>query len=48
VAAISIGGDTARGVAADLDVTGGLLIETGEGYVRVAFGEIHHLDVNQG
>jgi len=43
-----VSGDTARGVAADLDETGGLLVQTGEGVVRVAFGEIHHLDVDQG
>ena len=48
VEATTVGGDTARGVAADLDETGGLLVETDEGFVRVAFGEIHHLDVNQG
>ena len=48
VEATTVGGDTARGVAAELDETGGLLIETGDGVVRVAFGEIHHLDVNQG
>ncbi|MGI8617147.1 MAG: biotin--[acetyl-CoA-carboxylase] ligase [Actinomycetota bacterium] len=47
VEAIAVGGDTARGVAADVDDTGALLIETGEGPVRVAFGEIHHLTVNQ-
>jgi BirA family biotin operon repressor/biotin-[acetyl-CoA-carboxylase] ligase len=48
VEATTVGGDTARGVAAGLDETGGLLVETGEGSIRVAFGEIHHLDVNQG
>jgi BirA family biotin operon repressor/biotin-[acetyl-CoA-carboxylase] ligase len=48
VVATTVGGDTARGVAADLDETGGLLLETGEGVVRVAFGEIHHLDVDHG
>jgi BirA family biotin operon repressor/biotin-[acetyl-CoA-carboxylase] ligase len=48
VEATTVGGDTARGVAADLDETGALLIETDEGPVRVAFGEIRYLGVNQG
>jgi BirA family transcriptional regulator, biotin operon repressor / biotin---[acetyl-CoA-carboxylase] ligase len=48
VEAATVGGDTASGVAVDLDETGALLIETGEGLVRVAFGEIQHLGVNQG
>ena len=48
VEATTVGGDTASGVAADLDETGALLIDTGGGVVRVAFGEIQHLDVNQG
>lgn len=48
VEATTVDGDTASGVAADLDETGGLLVESREGVVRVAFGEIHHLDVNQG
>jgi BirA family biotin operon repressor/biotin-[acetyl-CoA-carboxylase] ligase len=48
VEATTVGGDTASGVAADLDETGALLIESGEGVVRVAFGEIQHLGVNQG
>jgi BirA family transcriptional regulator, biotin operon repressor / biotin---[acetyl-CoA-carboxylase] ligase len=45
VEATTVGGDTARGLAADLDDTGALLIETEKpgGRVRVAFGEIHHL-----
>jgi BirA family transcriptional regulator, biotin operon repressor / biotin---[acetyl-CoA-carboxylase] ligase len=47
VEATTVGGDTASGVAADLDETGALLIETGTGIVRVAFGEIQHLGVNQ-
>jgi BirA family biotin operon repressor/biotin-[acetyl-CoA-carboxylase] ligase len=48
VEATTVGGDTATGVAADLDETGALLIDTGAGLVRVAFGEIRHLGVNQG
>ena len=48
VEATTVGGDTARGVATDLDETGGMLVETDEGFVRIAFGEIHHLDVDQG
>jgi BirA family biotin operon repressor/biotin-[acetyl-CoA-carboxylase] ligase len=47
VEATTVGGDTPSGVAADLDDTGALLIDTGEGVVRVAFGEIQHLGVNQ-
>jgi BirA family transcriptional regulator, biotin operon repressor / biotin---[acetyl-CoA-carboxylase] ligase len=48
VEATTVGGDTARGIAADLDETGALLIETEAGVVEVAFGEIHHLGVNGG
>jgi biotin-(acetyl-CoA carboxylase) ligase len=48
VEATTVGGGTTRGVAADLDETGALLIETGRGVVRVAFGQVHHLDVNRG
>jgi BirA family transcriptional regulator, biotin operon repressor / biotin---[acetyl-CoA-carboxylase] ligase len=48
VEATTVGGDTASGVATDLDETGALLIETGGGLVRVAFGEIQHLGVNLG
>ncbi len=48
VEATTFGGDTASGVAADLDETGALLIDTAGGLVRVAFGEIRHLGVNQG
>ncbi len=48
VEATTVGGDTASGVAADLDGTGALLVDTGEGIVRVAFGEVRHLGVNQG
>ena len=45
VEATTVGGDTARGVATDLDDTGALLIDTEKpgGRVRVAAGEIHHL-----
>ena len=48
VEATTVGGDTARGVAADLDETGALLVDTDSGRLRVAFGQIHHLDVDQG
>jgi BirA family transcriptional regulator, biotin operon repressor / biotin---[acetyl-CoA-carboxylase] ligase len=48
VEATTVRGDTARGVAADLDETGSLLIDTDAGRLRVAFGEIHHLEVDQG
>ncbi len=48
VEATTVGGDTASGVAADIDGTGALLIDTAEGLERVAFGEIKHLDVDQG
>jgi hypothetical protein len=44
VEATAVGGDVVRGVAADLDETGALLIDTGAGRVRVAFGEIRHLE----
>ncbi len=46
----TIDGNSVRGVAADLDDTGALLIDTEEpgGRVRVAFGEIQHLGVDQG
>jgi BirA family biotin operon repressor/biotin-[acetyl-CoA-carboxylase] ligase len=47
VEATTVGGDAARGVAADVDETGALLIDTDAGRVTVAFGEIQHLDVNQ-
>jgi BirA family biotin operon repressor/biotin-[acetyl-CoA-carboxylase] ligase len=43
VEATTVGGDTVRGVAADLDETGALLIDSADGRVRVAFGEIRHL-----
>jgi BirA family biotin operon repressor/biotin-[acetyl-CoA-carboxylase] ligase len=43
VEATTVGGDAARGVAADLDDDGALLIDTDAGRVRVAFGEVHHL-----
>jgi len=54
VEATTVAGDVSRGTAVDLDGTGALLIEVRQGRarerqrVRVAFGEIHHLDVNQG
>jgi BirA family biotin operon repressor/biotin-[acetyl-CoA-carboxylase] ligase len=43
VEATTVGGDAVRGVAADLDDTGALLVDTDAGRVRVAFGEVHHL-----
>ena len=46
VEATTVGGITASGVATDLDETGALLIDTGGGVLRVAFGEIRHLDVD--
>jgi BirA family biotin operon repressor/biotin-[acetyl-CoA-carboxylase] ligase len=48
VEASTVGGDTESGVATDLDETGALLLDTGGGVVRVAFGEIKHLDVDPG
>ena len=48
VEATTVAGDTVRGVAADLDETGALLVDSADGRVRVAFGEIQHLDVNLG
>lgn len=48
VDATTVEGDTASGVAVDVDETGALLIDTGEGLARVAFGEIRHIGVNQG
>lgn len=43
VEATTIGGDAVRGVAADLDDTGALLVDTDAGRVRVAFGDVRHL-----
>lgn len=45
----TVDGSSVRGIAADLDDTGALLIDTEEpgGRVRVAFGEIQHLSVDQ-
>lgn len=49
VEATTVGGDVAVGIAADLDDMGALLIDTKKpgGRVRVAFGDIQHLGVNQ-
>jgi BirA family biotin operon repressor/biotin-[acetyl-CoA-carboxylase] ligase len=44
VEATTVAGDVARGIAVDLDGTGALLIETPGGPVRVASGEIEHLE----
>jgi BirA family biotin operon repressor/biotin-[acetyl-CoA-carboxylase] ligase len=44
VEATTVGGDAARGVAADLDDRGGLIVRTDEGPVTVAFGEIRHVN----
>ncbi|HUF59647.1 MAG TPA: biotin--[acetyl-CoA-carboxylase] ligase [Actinomycetota bacterium] len=46
----TVDGSSVRGMAVDLDDTGALLIDTEEpgGRVRVAFGEIQHLGVDQG
>jgi BirA family biotin operon repressor/biotin-[acetyl-CoA-carboxylase] ligase len=48
VEATTKGGGTDRGVAVDVDGTGALLVRTDAGQVRVAFGEIEHLDVGRG
>lgn len=46
----TVDGNSVRGMAADLDDTGALLIDIEEpgGRVRIAFGEIQHLGVDQG
>jgi BirA family transcriptional regulator, biotin operon repressor / biotin---[acetyl-CoA-carboxylase] ligase len=44
----TVDGGPVRGVAVDLDETGALLVETDAGRLRVAFGEVQHLGVNQG
>jgi BirA family transcriptional regulator, biotin operon repressor / biotin---[acetyl-CoA-carboxylase] ligase len=41
----TVGGDAVLGVAADLDGDGALLVDTGAGRVRIAFGEVAHVDV---
>jgi BirA family transcriptional regulator, biotin operon repressor / biotin---[acetyl-CoA-carboxylase] ligase len=43
VEAITVGGDAVRGVAAGVDDTGALLVDTDAGRVRVASGDVHHL-----
>jgi BirA family transcriptional regulator, biotin operon repressor / biotin---[acetyl-CoA-carboxylase] ligase len=48
VEATTVAGDTVRGVAADLDETGALLVDSADGPVRVAFAEIHHLGIGRG
>ena len=48
IEATTVGGAIARGVAVDLDETGALLVDSTDGPVRVASGEIHHLDVDEG
>jgi hypothetical protein len=48
MAGTTVDGGTIRGVAVDLDETGALLVDTDAGRLRVAFGEIQHLGVNQG
>jgi BirA family transcriptional regulator, biotin operon repressor / biotin---[acetyl-CoA-carboxylase] ligase len=48
VRATTVGGDMVRGVAADLDETGALLIDTDGGRVTVASGEVRRLDVDPG
>jgi BirA family biotin operon repressor/biotin-[acetyl-CoA-carboxylase] ligase len=40
----TVGGVVAHGVAADVDVDGALLVDTDAGRVRIAFGEVAHLD----
>jgi BirA family biotin operon repressor/biotin-[acetyl-CoA-carboxylase] ligase len=44
VEATTVGGGSAHGVALDVDGTGALLVQTEAGRVRVAFGDIEHLD----
>ena len=41
-----VDGDAVRGVAADVDDTGALLVDTDGGRVRVASGDVHHLAVD--
>jgi BirA family biotin operon repressor/biotin-[acetyl-CoA-carboxylase] ligase len=41
----TVGGETVRGVAADVDDDGALLIESGRGRARIAFGEVAHVAV---
>jgi BirA family transcriptional regulator, biotin operon repressor / biotin---[acetyl-CoA-carboxylase] ligase len=48
VRATTVGGDTVLGVAADLDETGALLIDTDGKRVTVATGEVRRLDVGPG
>jgi BirA family biotin operon repressor/biotin-[acetyl-CoA-carboxylase] ligase len=48
VRATTVSGDVAHGIAADIDRTGALLVDTDEGRVRVAFGEIEHLETPSG
>jgi BirA family transcriptional regulator, biotin operon repressor / biotin---[acetyl-CoA-carboxylase] ligase len=43
VEATTVAGDVVRGVAADVDNTGALLVDTDGGRVRVAFGDVEHL-----
>jgi BirA family biotin operon repressor/biotin-[acetyl-CoA-carboxylase] ligase len=44
----TVGGDPVRGVAVDLDETGALLVDTDAGRLRIGFGQIRHLGVNEG
>jgi BirA family biotin operon repressor/biotin-[acetyl-CoA-carboxylase] ligase len=46
VAATTVSGRVAHGLAADVDETGALLVESEAGRVRVAFGEIEHLETS--
>jgi BirA family biotin operon repressor/biotin-[acetyl-CoA-carboxylase] ligase len=46
VEAARVDGDAVRGVAVDVDDTGALLVDTDGGRVRVAFGDVHRLDVD--
>jgi BirA family biotin operon repressor/biotin-[acetyl-CoA-carboxylase] ligase len=45
VRATTVSGGVAFGIATDIDRTGALLLETDTGRVRVAFGEIEHLEM---
>jgi BirA family biotin operon repressor/biotin-[acetyl-CoA-carboxylase] ligase len=48
VEATTVDGDVVRGIAADVDDTGALLLDSATGLVRIAFGAVTHLDVDRG
>jgi BirA family transcriptional regulator, biotin operon repressor / biotin---[acetyl-CoA-carboxylase] ligase len=47
VQATTASGGVAHGIATDVDQTGALLVETDAGRVRVAFGDIEHLEITR-